>query len=301
MNQEFLYIFILIFLGYLLKRVHILNEEDGAVISKIIFNITLPALVIVSLNTVKIEKTLMMLPFLVILYGLITTVLALIIFKNEKKDLKGTFVMLASGYNVGLFAFPLVEALWGAEGLIYFGMFDVGNSIIVFGLTYIVGSYYSEEGLTLRPSGVMRKFSKSIPFMTYIIMTILNFANIQMPALLIDTAAIISNANMPLSLILLGIYLNFNIAKQDVNLFIKYFLFRYGFGLIFGLLLYFTLPFNQMFRITLLIGFLLPIGLSVIPYSYEFKFKTTQLIGGITNISILISILFIYLFSFFLG
>lgn len=43
MNQEFLYIIIIIALGYLLKRLNILQEKDGVVISKIIFKITLPA------------------------------------------------------------------------------------------------------------------------------------------------------------------------------------------------------------------------------------------------------------------
>ena len=65
MNQEFLYIIAIIALGYLLKRMGILKEKDGETISRIIFNITLPALVIVSLNSVKIEPSLIMLPVIV--------------------------------------------------------------------------------------------------------------------------------------------------------------------------------------------------------------------------------------------
>jgi hypothetical protein len=37
MNQEFLFIDIIIAFGYLLKRLNILQEKDGEVISKIIF------------------------------------------------------------------------------------------------------------------------------------------------------------------------------------------------------------------------------------------------------------------------
>ena len=43
----------------------------------------------------------------------------------------------------------------------------------------------------------------------------------------------------------------------------KYIYFRYGFGLLFGLAFYFLLPFDEMFRSTILIGLLLPVGISV--------------------------------------
>lgn len=300
MNEEIIYTIVLILLGYAFKRFKILQEKDGEVISRIIFNITLPALIIVSLNSVKIEPSLIMLPIIVILYGFISVFLAFFIFRKAEKEMKGTFMMLASGYNVGLFAFPIVEAIWGAEGLLYFGMFDVGNSIIVFGISYLAGSYYSDTNLELKPTGIIRKLSKSIPFMTYVIMSLLNAINIHFPAPIIELSSIISKANMPLSLFLLGIYLNFSYEKAHSKPIIQFLLFRYGFGLIFGLALYFLLPFNQMFRMTILIGLLLPIGLSVIPYAYEFKYKTIRLIGSISNLCIVISIILLYVFASFM-
>ena len=300
MNQEFIYIIAIIIIGYLLKRVNILKETDGVTISRIIFNITLPALVIVSLNSVKIEASLMLIPIIILLYGILSFVLAYFVFKKEDKELKGTLMMLASGYNVGLFVFPIVEAIWGAEGLLYFGMFDVGNSIIVFGLVYLVGSYFSEEGLALKPISILKKFGKSIPFMSYVIMSILNFSHIHLPSGIIDVATIISKANMPLSLLLLGLYLNFTFEKQYIKPITKFLLFRYGLGLFVGIVLYLFLPVNEMFKYTILMGLILPIGLAVIPYAHEFKYKTTLLIGTISNICIIISIILLYVFANFM-
>lgn len=298
MSEEIVYTIALILLGYLFKRFNLLREEDGEVISRIIFNITLPALIIVSLNSVVIEPSLIMLPIIVVLYGVISTFFAFLIFKNEVKELKGTFMMLASGYNVGLFAFPIVEAIWGAEGLLYFGMFDVGNAFIVFGISYMAGSLYSEGGMTLRPAGLLKKLSKSVPLMTYCLMSMVNFLNIHLPAPVIDLSNIISKANMPLSLILLGLYLSFTYEKSYSVVIVKYLIFRYGIGLLFGLAFFFLLPFDEMFRYTLLIGLLLPIGLSVIPYAYEFKYKTIRLIGSISNLCILISITMLCVFIY---
>lgn len=299
MNQEFLYIIAIIALGYLLKRMNILKEKDGETISRMIFNITLPALVIVSLNSVKIEPSLIMLPVIVLLYGILSFILAFFVFRKEERELKGTLIMLASGYNVGLFVFPIVEAIWGAEGLLYFGMFDVGNSIIVFGLVYLVGSYFSKEGLALKPVLILKKFSKSIPFMSYVIMSILNFSHIHLPAEVIDVATIISKANMPLSLLLLGLYLNFSFDRQYIRPITKFLVFRYGLGLLVGVVLYVFLPFDDMFKYTVLMGLILPIGLAVIPYAHEFKYNTTLLIGTISNICIVISIIILYIFANF--
>jgi predicted permease len=299
MNQEFLYIILIIGLGYLLKRFNILQEKDGEVISKIIFKITLPALVVVTFHSVDIDTTLIFLPFIVFIFGLITVFLGLLVFKNEKRELKGSFLML-SGFNVGLFAFPLVYAMWGMEGLTYFSMFDVGTSFIVFGLAYIFGSYFSKEGLRLKPLDIFKKLGKSIPLMTYIIASALNFSNVQLPDTLIHVASTISAANIPLSLLLLGLYLNFKVEKQFIKPILKYLTFRYSLGLIVGVALYFILPYDQMFRYTIMIGLLLPVAASALVFAVEFKYSTTRLVATISNITIVISIVILYVFANFI-
>jgi malate permease and related proteins len=302
MNQEFLYIIIIIAFGYLLKRLNILQEKDGEVISKIIFKITLPALVLVTFDSVKIETSLIVLPVIVLVYGIITAILGLLVFKNEDRELKGSLLMLSSGFNVGLFAFPLVYAIWGIDGLTYFSMFDVGASFVVFGICFILGSYFSEEGLRLNPMEILKKLGKSIPLMTYLIASILNLIHIQLPDLIINVASKISGANMPLSLLLLGLFLNFKFDKQFMKPMMKFLTFRYGLGLIVGLGLYFILPFDIMFRYTILIGLLLPVAASALTFAVEFKYSTnsTRFIATMSNITILVSIVILYIFANFI-
>jgi predicted permease len=240
-----------------------------------------------------------LIPIIVFIFGIITAFLGALFFKSEKKELKGSFLML-SGFNVGLFAFPLVQAIWGMKGLTYFSMFDMGTSFIVFGVAYILGSYFSEEGLSLKPVEIIKRLSKSIPLMTYIFASILNYSHLQLPHMIIHIASTISAANMPLSLLLLGIYLNFKFDKQFIKPMMKFLTFRYGLGLIVGLALYFFLPYGQMFRSTILIGLLLPCASSALTFAVEFKYNTARLIATITNITILISIVLLYVFANFL-
>ncbi|WP_449536533.1 AEC family transporter [Ferdinandcohnia sp. Marseille-Q9671] len=302
MNQEFLYIILIISLGYLLKRVHILEEKDGQVISKLIFKITLPALVLVTFDSVEIDTTLILLPIIVLIYGVVTALLGLLIFKNEERELKGSFLMMNSGFNVGLFAFPLVFAIWGIDGLTYFSMFDVGTSFIVFGVSYILGSYFSKEGLRLKPIEIVKKLVKSIPLLAYIIASVLNYSGIKLPTMFIELASTISGANIPLCLLLLGLYLNFKFEKQLIRPILKFLAFRYGVGLVVGFTLFFLLPYDDMFRYTIVIGLLLPVAASAVTFAIEFKYSTenVRLIATTSNITILVSIVILYLAANFL-
>ncbi|MEH7387074.1 hypothetical protein V7147_16925 [Bacillus sp. JJ1521] len=94
--------------------------------------------------------------------------------------------MMSSGFNVGLFAFPLVFAMWGMEGLTYFSMFDAGTSIIVFGIASILGSFFSKEGLSLKPTEILKRLVKTIPLMTYLFASILNFSHFKLPDMIIE-------------------------------------------------------------------------------------------------------------------
>jgi malate permease and related proteins len=299
MNQEFLYIIAIIMLGYLLKRVHILEEKDGQIISKIIFKVTFPALIFVTFDTVKVEASLIFIPIIIFLYGILATFIALWVFKNEEREIKGSFLMISSGFNVGLFAFPLVFAIWGMNGLTHFSMFDVGNSLITLGIAYILGSYFSEEGLSLKPVGILKKLVQSIPLMAYIIASTLNLVQIKLPGFVIEVGEIVSAANMPLSLLLLGVFLNFKFDKQFIKPMLKYLTFRYALGLIIGVILFFMLPFDEMYRYTLVIGLLLPIASSAITYAVEFKYglDSIRLIATTSNITVLISIIILYFFG----
>ncbi|MDR4888552.1 AEC family transporter [Fredinandcohnia sp. QZ13] len=302
MNEEFLYIMMIIALGYVLKRIHVLKEEDGGVISKIIFKITLPALVLVTFDRIEIETNLILIPIIVLIYGIVVSLLGLLIFKNEERELKGSFLMMSSGFNVGLFAFPLVYAIWGMSGLTYFSMFDVGTSVIVFGIAYILGSYFSNEGLSLKPLEIGKKLLKSIPLMSYVIASILNLNHIKLPDMVIEVAGTISAANMPLSLLLLGLYLNFKFEKQFEKPMLKFLTFRYGVGLLVGITLLFLLPYDDRFRYTILLGLLLPVASSSIPFAVEFKYsnESIRLIANATNITILVSIVILYAFANFI-
>ncbi|HWJ78810.1 MAG TPA: AEC family transporter, partial [Niallia sp.] len=144
-NMQFLYCIFIISLGYILKRGNIIKEKDGEGLSRIIFNLTLPSIIIVTFSDITLESSLFLLIFIGFLYGVLIGFFGLFVFRKKQRNIKGMLGMMVPGLNIGLFAYPLVEAIFGKAGITYFGMLDVGNAFIVFGLSYLIGSFYSKE------------------------------------------------------------------------------------------------------------------------------------------------------------
>ena len=298
MTEQFIIIILLIALGYLLKRINFIKSADSQVLSTLVLNVTLPSLVIVNLNSANLDLSFSILPIMMLIYGILAKVIMVVLFRKYDNHVKGSVGMMAASLNIGLFAYPLVETIWPKNGMIYFGMADIGGAIIMFGVTYFVGSYYSEGSDQFNFKFLGKKLISSVPLVTYIVMFILNMANIHLPKSSIDFFTIISKANMPLSMILLGIMLSFRIEKQFLPIAVKYLIVHYGLGCIAGLLVHFFLPTSDdMIKTTLLITWLLPVGVAIIPYSIQFKYKTLPLVGMVTNISIVISIIIIYIYQ----
>ena len=298
MTEQFIIIILLIALGYLLKRINFIKSADSQVLSTLVLNVTLPSLVIVNLNSANLDLSFSILPIMMLIYGILAKVIMVALFRKYDNHVKGSVGMMAASLNIGLFAYPLVETIWPENGMIYFGMADIGGAIIMFGVTYFVGSYYSEGSDQFNFKFLGKKLISSVPLVTYIVMFILNMANIHLPKASIDFFTIISKANMPLSMILLGIMLSFRIEKQFLPIAVKYLIVHYGLGCIAGLLVHFFLPTSDdMIKTTLLITWLLPVGVAIIPYSIQFKYKTLPLVGMVTNSSIVISIIIIYIYQ----
>ncbi|MEN8905925.1 MAG: AEC family transporter [Clostridiales bacterium] len=299
-NISFIISLMIIGLGYISKKTKIVKESDGEGIARIIFNFTLPALVLTAFSNVKIDVSLLLLPVINILFALFMTFIGMFLFKNMNIRDKGMSIMLIAGFNIGLFAYPIIEMIWGNEGLKYFGMFDVGNAFIVFGTNYIIANIYSNSmGEKIDYKKILKKVFTSIPFLTYILALFMAVFQLSLPGILKNMVLIISKANMPLSLILLGIYLTFNLNKENIKKMLKILMIRYGFGIVFGVLMFLIFPFGELFRITLLLGLIMPISLAVIPYSVEFNYDKS-FVGTINTFTIIISFLLIWLGTFYI-
>ena len=287
-NLSFLLSFVIIALGYLAKRTRIVQESDGDGISRIVFNFTLPATVITAFSNIQIDKALFAMPFINIVYCTIMLVLSFVIYRKQPRKEKGMLTMQFAAFNVGLFAYPLVESVWGNDGLKYFGMFDMGNSLMVFCVSYVIACVYANGHAKVDYKVLLRKVFSSIPFLAYIITLVLSVLHVSYPPFFLTLCKTIAKANMPLSLLLLGLFLSFSFESKHWRRMFQMLAIRYSIGITVGVILYMVLPFDKMFRVTLLLAFCLPISLAVVPYAVECGYDK-KFVGTVNNASIIIS------------
>ena len=288
MTEQFVMIILLIALGYFLKRINYLKATDSQVLSTLVLNVTLPSLVIVNLNSADLNMSFSILPIMMIVYGIVAKIIVIWFFRKYSNQMRGSVGMMTGSMNIGLFAYPLVNAIWPEKGMVYFGMADIGGAMIMFGLTYFVGSYFSEGEDQFNFKFLGKKLIQSVPLVTYIVMFTLNMSNIHIWKPAIDFFSILSKANMPLSMILLGVMLSFSIDREYLPVTIKYLCLHYGLAIVAGTLVHFFLPVSDpMIKTTLLITWLLPVGVAIIPYSIQFKYKTLPFVGMVTNLSLI--------------
>ncbi len=291
-NTAFLISLLIIAAGYLIKRLNIIQENEAKVISKLVLYVTFPAVILDTVASLQITPSLIFLPLLPVAFSLILLVAASCTLKNKTHAMKGVVFMAVCGFNIGLFAYPIIEAIWGKSGLQHIAMFDLGNAVVILCISYALGFIYSPKRdisqEKVKVVTIIKLFVKSVPLVCYALAFLLNLLEIELPPIASSFIGTIASANMTLVLLLLGIYLNFDFKKSTLKPVFYILLARYTLGLIAGLILYHFLPFSDMYRTIALVALVLPIGLTIIPFSDEFGYDPT-LPGVLANTTILVS------------
>lgn len=295
--NQFAVSLMIIFIGYICKRFGLITEKDGAVLSNTVLNITLPALIIQTISNVNIDPSLATLPVISLSYGIFIAFLAVYLFRKHDLGQRGELTMLAPGFNIGLFAYPFVETLWGHNALKYLAMFDIGNSFLVFVICNVLASLYSNSKNTFTLKDSLMKSFKSIPLIAYLLALAMNLAGLHLPNIILNVSSVISKANTPLSLLTLGVFFSFSFKQGYFKSILKVSAIRYVPGIALGLLLYNVLPFDPLLRIVLMACLILPPGLVVIPYSIKYNYDA-RFVGTYVNIANVVSFLLMCLISF---
>lgn len=291
-NLVFLLSLLIIFLGYFLKKISLLDESDSRSISKLILNVTLPALILRTISGTDIIPSLGFLPISAVVYGALICGILLLFNRQKTPEDKAILSMGSIGFNNGMFAYPIVEGVFGLAGLQYLALFDIGSGLSVFGLSYMLAAYYSakksKSDFRMTPLIFFRMILGSVPFMSYITALVLNLLGISIPAFVDAVLYVPARANMVLVLILIGLHLEFSFAGADLRKVIQIFSLRYGLGMLLSLVSLLLPIKDPVLRGVLAVLFILPVSMTIIPYSSKFGFE--QKTGGVlVNYSIIIS------------
>lgn len=282
----------IILMGYLLRRVGFFKKEDFYLLSRIVIRITLTAAIVTTFAGRELDISLLVLILIGFSFGVV--MMAAAYFLNRAKGSRGqAFALLnSSGVNIGNFVLPFAQGFLGPAGVMAVSLFDVGNSLICLGGAYSVAGMIQEERKRISLLPMLRLMGKSIPLLTYVVMSLLCFLHIGLPSPVVELAKIIGSANTFLAMLMLGVGFQISRDRSQAMDIVRVLLPRYAIGIALAALCYFALPLPLEYRQGLIIPFLGPIASAAPAFTAELK-GNYGLASAINSISILISIVLI--------
>ena len=282
------FIFIIL-LGYILKKIGFFKDEDFHILSRITIRITLPCAIITSFAGKQIDPALLSLTFMAIGCGLIYIGIGYLINRNKSREQQAFEMLNLPGYNIGTFVIPFAQSFLGAMGVITVSLFDTGNAVICLGGAYSLAATV-KNGNRFSLKRILLTLAKSVPFMTYMIMLLINVLKLPVPQFVLSVAGIGSNANAFMAMLMIGVGFKLEFGnKQQMGTVFKLLSIRYAVATALALVFYFLLPFELEVRQALVILAFSPIGSAVPGFTGELK-GDVGLSSAINSFAMVISI-----------
>lgn len=261
----------IILMGYLLKKIGFFKQEDFTVLSKITIRITLPCAIITSFAGKTIDPGLLSLAFIAIGCGVVYIVTGYMINRKHNRDQQAFEMLNLPGYNIGTFVIPFAQSFLGAMGVIAVSLFDTGNAVICLGGAFSIAAMVKDGG-GFSAKRIVKALVRSVPFMTYMTMLLLNLLKLQVPGFVMSVAGIGSNANAFMAMLMIGVGFKLELGdKKQVGTIMKLLSIRYSLATAFALIFYFLLPFELEVRQALVILAFSPIGSAVPGFTEQLK------------------------------
>lgn len=281
----------IILLGIVLRSLGFFKEEDFSVLSKIVIKITLPAVIISGAAGRELNPALLTISLLGFGGGVIYMVIGYLLNRRADKDRQAFGILNLPGYNIGNFALPFTQSFLGSTGVLITSIFDIGNAFVCLGGSFGVASAV-KDGRGFDVKRVLWALSRSVPFLAYVVTTLMNLLRIPIPGFVADCAGIAAQANAFLAMLMIGVGFKLDLKWEKIGRILTILLCRYSVAAVLALTYYFLLPFDLEVRQTLVILAFAPIGSAVPGFTAELD-GDVGLSCSINSMTILISIVII--------
>lgn len=288
-----------IVLGYILRRAGVLKADTIHALAGLLLYVTVPCLVVVSLNGIEIKATYFGLIALGIFANLFMVVVARIWKRRTTDDAKRFATINLAGYNIGTFAMPLMQGFVTPLGFLSICMFDIGNAFMCTGTTYSIAMGGNSGSRLDYLKAIFSRMLTSGPIWAYTTMTIMAICHLSFPAFVIDFAQIGADANGFLAMIMIGQGINLSMKRNQIKDLFQHLFVRVFFSAILALGIYYGLPLEEEIRKALAILSFAPIPAIALVFSIKAKcdtkmaanFNSLSVATSVAIVMILVSVL----------
>lgn len=250
----------IIMMGNGLRRRGFFQEEDFYVLSKIVLKITLPAAIITNFSGIDLKPSMLSVSLLGFAGGLLLIGAAYLATMGKGREERAFHVLNLAGYNIGNFTMPFVQGFLGSLGVIITSIFDVGNAFICLGGAFSLAVMIKEGKGGFRLMPVLKTLFRSIPFDTYVLMTLLSLFHISLPAPVVSFTGIIAGANGFMAMLMIGVGFKLSWDREQMGGIVRILVLRYSISIALAAGFYLLLPVSEEYRQVLAILVLSPIG-----------------------------------------
>ena len=205
MIEVMLTLFAIVVVGYVAGKLDYMGGTFDKRLSKLVIDITCPALILSSAMTGELPDRELILPLLlisvityIVLTGVALFVPRYLTRKREDEGIIGFAIMFG---NVGFMGYPVVASIFGHEAVFYAAVLNVVNTFAVFtvGTMLITGKSEVEK----------RKFQKKVLYSTpmlaaYLTMLIVALGIDNIPSFISQPLTMIGNITVPAALLIIG-------------------------------------------------------------------------------------------------
>ncbi len=198
-------LFILVIIGYVAGKLGYLGGNFDRQLSRLVINITCPALILSSAMTGELPDREFILPLLlisVITYAVLTGIaMTLPRYLTKNKEEEGVIGFALLFGNVGFMGYPVVASIFGHEAVFYAAVLNVVNTFAVFtiGTILITGKNNVED------SRFQKKVLYSTPMLAaYLTMAIVALEINNIPSFVSQPLTMLGNITVPAALLIIG-------------------------------------------------------------------------------------------------
>jgi malate permease and related proteins len=156
----------IILLGFYLRKQNIFTDKYGKILSKIVLSVALPALAFNSFMQPIDNETLSQ-GMNVLIWGILVYIILILVtpipYAKYPKEQRDVLAILTTFGSTTFFGIPIVGAVFGAKGIMYSSIFNIGYRIFLYSYAYIKMS-----GLKMEASNLKKMFVNPVVIATFL-------------------------------------------------------------------------------------------------------------------------------------
>ena len=197
-------LFVCLFIGIFLKKAKAIPENFHTSLNAFVIYISLSALSFYYISKVHISSKVLF-PMAVSWIGIIAAILFFVVLGkifSWKHSVIGALIMCAGFGNTSFVGIPVIQALYGEEGIKTVMLVDQPNLVALFTIGILVTNYYSGKKDSILNN--IKKIFKTPPFIAFLAALVVNFFSIEIPKDIDDVFFKLASTTVPLALISVG-------------------------------------------------------------------------------------------------